>query len=111
MPGPLYHLANTTQCVHGGKVTFVPTGPRVFVNGTDPVATASDVFTVVACAFATPAGPHPCVTTTWPVPAMRLTSMGRPLVLLGSVGMTQAADMAPQGPPATAVNQPRVIGT
>jgi len=112
MPGPLYHVANTTTCIHGGKVMTVPSGPRVFVNGIDPVATASDVFAIVGCVFTTPAtGPHPCITATWPVPALRLTSMGRPLLLDGSVGMTQAADMAPQGLPLTSVNQPRAVGT
>lgn len=111
MPGPLYHVANNTQCAHGGKVTNVPSGPRVFVNGTDPVATAVDIFTIIGCAFATPAtGPHPCVTVTWPVPAVRLTSMARAILLDGSIGLTQAADMAPQGAPLTSVNQPRVIG-
>jgi hypothetical protein len=44
------------------------------------------------------------------MPALRLTSLGRPILLDGSAGLTQAPDMAPQGAPLTSVNQPRVIG-
>jgi len=111
MPLPLYHVGNATMCAHAGKVSNVPSGPRLFVNGTDPVATVADVFTIVGCMFSTPAGPHPCVTVNWLVPAMRVTTMGRPVLLDGSVGLTQSADMLPQGAPLTTVNQPRVFGT
>jgi len=110
-PAPLYHTMNMTMCVHGGKLTSIPAGPRVFVNGVDPVVCAADPTTIVGCLFTTPAtGPHPCMTATWLVPAVRVMSMGRPVLLAGSVGMTQAADMAPQGAPLTSYNQPRVFG-
>jgi hypothetical protein len=112
MPGPgfLYNTTNTTQCPHAGKVTNAPSGPRVFVTGVDPVATAADLFTIAGCPFATPAGPHPCVTVTWLTPALRLTSMGRPLLLNTSAGLTLAPDLAPQGAPLITVNQQRVTG-
>jgi len=111
-PAPLYHVANVTLCSHGGKLTSIPAAPRVFVNGVDPVVTATDPTTIVGCVFSTPAtGPHPCMTATWLVPAVRVQSMGLPVLLFGSVGMTQAVDMAPQGAPMTTYNQPRVIGT
>ena len=110
-PAPLFHLANMTMCPHGGKVMPVPSAPRVFVNGVDPVMTVADTSTIVGCVFTTPAtGPHPCMTVTWLVPAIRVQSMGVPVLLDGSVGLAQAADMTPQGPPLTTVNQPRVIG-
>ena len=110
MPGPLYHLSNTTTCMHGGKVTNMPSGPRVFINGADPVATAVDMFNVAACPFATPAtGPMPCLTVTWLTPALRVTSMTRPLMLQTSTGMTNGPTMAPQGAPLTSINQPRVV--
>jgi uncharacterized Zn-binding protein involved in type VI secretion len=110
MPGPLYHLSNNTQCIHGGKVIDGPAGPRVFVNG-DPVATTADLFTIAGCTFSTPAGPHPCVTVSWLSPALRIKINGLPALLQDSQGMTQAADLAPQGTPLVTVNQPRVIGT
>jgi hypothetical protein len=96
--------------MHGGKVQNVPSGPRVFINGADPVATAVDTFTIAGCPFSTPAtGPMPCLTVTWITPALRVTSMGRALLLQTSVGTTNGPTMAPQGAPLTSVNQPRVV--
>lgn len=110
-PAPLYHLGNTTLCPHGGKVTHVPSTPRVFVAGAQPVATVLDATTITGCAFAPSGTPHPCTTVTWLVPATRVKSEGQPLLLVGSAGTAQAADMTPQGAPFTVVNQARALGT
>jgi hypothetical protein len=109
MPGPLFHANNVTMCPHGGQVQTIPTSPRVLVQG-QPVAVATDQFLIVGCPFTLGPVYHPCVRVTWLVPAARVTVMGVPVILQTSVGITQAADQAPQGAPIVSVNQPRVIG-
>jgi hypothetical protein len=78
--------------------------------GGQPVALMSDNFLVAGCAFALPNGtPHPCMRVQWMVPAMRVTSLGQPVITQGSSGLGLAADQAPQGPPNLGVVQPRVV--
>lgn len=111
MPGPIYHVANTAVCPHGGQVQTIPTNARVLVNG-EPVAVGADQYMIAGCPFMLPpATPHPCMRVQWLVPAARVTVMGVPAMLQVSTGLCQAADQAPQGAPIVAVNQPRVIGT
>lgn len=110
MPSPVAHAGAAANCPHGGAVAFVPTGPRVFVNGA-PVATMADKDTVGGCAFNVSGSPHPCLRITWRFAAQRVTSNLSPVVLQVSAGVCLAGDQAPQGPPIIRTTQPRVLGT
>jgi hypothetical protein len=72
-----------------------------------PIATIAAPYLVAGCAFAPPAGNGPCVTAQWTVGAVRVTSMGQPLVI-----MTGMATCVPTGTPLVPVAaQTRAIAT
>jgi uncharacterized Zn-binding protein involved in type VI secretion len=111
MPGPLFHVGNTTLCAHGAPAQTISSNARVMVNGM-PVATIADTTLVTGCPFTLPGGkPQPCVKVQWLVPAARVMVMGQPALLQISAGLCLSAEQIPQGPPTVAVNQPRVVGT
>jgi hypothetical protein len=114
MPGFLLHTGAVVQCAHAAPAVIVPSQPRVLVSG-QPVATMASLITVAGCPFALPAGPHPCVTIRWLMPAARVLVSGQPAAVAPGPGpgpgLCLAADQAPQGPPIVGVVQPRVIGT
>jgi uncharacterized Zn-binding protein involved in type VI secretion len=111
MPGPLFHVGNTTMCPHGGMAQTISSNARVLVNGM-PVATIADQTLIAGCVFTLPGPkPSPCVKVQWLVPATRVLIMGQPALLQTSSGLCQSPEQAPQGPPVVTVNQPRVIGT
>jgi hypothetical protein len=60
--------------------------PRVTVMG-QPVATLASLYTVAGCTLQPPAGP-PCVTAQWLVGALRVTSQGQPLLVMGGQSLT-----------------------
>src|SRR5262245_45605326 len=110
MPTPIAHVGAGAQCPHGGPVTFVPSAPRVLVSSM-PVVTMADATVVGGCSFNVAGAPHPCVRLQWTVPAARVKVSAVPVVLQTSVGLSLAADQAPQGPPIISSAQPRVLGT
>jgi hypothetical protein len=72
-----------------------------------PIATIAAPYMVAGCAFAPPAGNGPCVTAQWLVGAVRVTSMGQPVVI-----MTGVATCVPTGTPLIPVEaQMRAIAT
>ena len=80
--------------------------PRVSVSGM-PITTIAAPYTVAGCAFVPPAGNGPCVTAQWTVGAVRVMSMGQPVVI-----MTGVAACVPTGTPLVPVAaQTRVIAT
>lgn len=80
--------------------------PRVLVMGM-PITTIAAPYAVAGCAFAPPAGNGPCVTAQWTVGAVRVTSMGQPVVI-----MTGLATCVPTGTPLVPVEaQTRAIAT
>jgi hypothetical protein len=80
--------------------------PRVLVTAM-PIATIAAPYMVAGCAFAPPAGNGPCVTAQWLVGAVRVTSMGQPVVI-----MTGVAVCVPTGTPLIPVEaQMRAIAT
>lgn len=110
MPGPLFHVGNTTMCPHGGMGQTISANARVLVNGL-PVATIADQTLIAGCVFTLPGPkPSPCIKVQWLVPAARVLIMGQPALLQTSTGLCQSPEQAPQGPPIVSVNQPRVIG-
>jgi hypothetical protein len=111
MPGPLFHVGNTTICPHGGQAQTISSNARVLVSGL-PVATIADQTVVAGCAFTIPPSkPSPCVRVQWTQPAVRVLIMGQPALLQTSIGLTLSPEQAPQGAPIVAVNQPRVLAT
>jgi hypothetical protein len=80
--------------------------PRVLVTAM-PIATIAAPYMFAGCAFAPPAGNGPCVTAQWIVGAVRVTSMGQPVVI-----MTGVATCVPTGTPLIPVEaQMRAIAT
>jgi hypothetical protein len=72
-----------------------------------PITTVAAPYTVAGCAFVPPAGNGPCVTAQWSVGAVRVTSLGQPVVI-----MTGMATCVPTGTPLLPlVAQTRVLAT
>jgi hypothetical protein len=91
-------------CAHGGQATPTAPSPRVLVTAM-PIATIAAPYTVAGCAFVPPAGNGPCVTAQWVVGAVRVTSMGQPVVIMAGVSVC-----VPTGTPLLPVQaQTRVI--
>jgi hypothetical protein len=99
-------MGATVLCAHGGQAMPTVPSPRVTVMGM-PIATVAAPYTVAGCAFVPPAGNGPCVTAQWTVGAVRVTSMGQPVVI-----MTGVASCVPTGTPLVPVTaQTRVLAT
>jgi hypothetical protein len=106
MPGPILHVGAVVLCSHAGQATATAPSPRVTVSGL-PITTIAAPYAVAGCAFVPPAGNGPCVTAQWIVGALRVTSLGQPVVLLTGVSIC-----TPTGTPLVVVSaQTRVIAT
>ena len=106
MPGPILHVGATVLCSHGGQAEPTVPNPRVLVTGM-PITTIAAPYVVAGCAFVPPAGNGPCVTAQWVVGAVRVTSLGQPVVI-----MTGTAICVPTGTPLLPVSaQTRVLAT
>ena len=94
-------------CSHGGQAVPTAPDPRVLVSGM-PVATLSAPWVVAGCAMPPPpSGNGPCVTAQWTVGAVRVTSLGQPLLIMSGMAIC-----APTGTPLMPlVAQTRVIAT
>jgi hypothetical protein len=111
MPGYLLTVSSTLMCPHAGQISTVTSNIRVTISG-QPAVVQPDTYTVAGCPFTLPSGtPHPCMLAKWIVVATRVKINNNPAVLQDSVGLCQAADQAPQGPPNVVVTQMRVKGT
>lgn len=106
MPGFLVHVGATVMCAHGGQAQATVPNPRVTVMGMPTVAMTSP-YMVAGCAFPPPPnGNGPCISAQWVTGALRVTSMGQPLLVLSS-----QAICVPTGTPLMiAVTQTRVTG-
>jgi hypothetical protein len=107
MPGFLVHVGATVTCSHGGQAQPTVPNPRVTVSG-QPTVTIAGPYVVAGCAFPPPIVANgPCVSGTWTVGSVRVTSNGQPLVIMSSVGIC-----APTGTPLIiAATQTRVTAT
>jgi hypothetical protein len=107
MPGFLLHLGATVTCAHGGQAQPTAPQPRVLVSG-QPIVTITSPYVVAGCALPPPPTANgPCVTAQFVTSAVRVTSLGQPVLLMDS-----QAICAPTGTPLiVAVTQPRVSGT
>ena len=106
MPGFLLHVGATVMCSHGGQAQPTVPNPRVTVMG-QPTVTMSTPYTVAGCTFPPPPnGNGPCVTAQFVTSALRITSNGQPLLLMGC-----QAICVPTGTPlVVSVTQTRVTG-
>jgi hypothetical protein len=105
MPGFLLHANATILCAHGGQVQATVPSPRVRVGG-QPVVTQPSPHMVAGCPFTVGVSPLPCVTAQWVTSAVRVRSMGMPMLLQDS-----QAVCAPNGTPVSIlVTQVRVRG-
>jgi len=72
-----------------------------------PVATIAAPYAVAGCAFVPSAGNGPCVTGQWVVGAVRVLSLGQPVVIMSGVSVC-----VPTGTPLLPVAaQARVLAT
>src|SRR5713226_9827967 len=95
------------QCAHVGQATPTVTNPRVTVMG-QPTVTFTAPYMVAGCVLPPPpAANGPCVTAQFITSAVRITSLGQPLLLLDS-----QAICVPTGTPLLILTtQTRVTGT
>lgn len=82
MPGYAVTFANTILCSHGGKAVPVPPAGRLTIMGMG-VVTFSHTYMITGCGLpAATAGAPPCVSGRFTTGALRVTSMGMPLVII-----------------------------
>jgi hypothetical protein len=94
MPGFLLHQGATILCSHAGQAQPTMANPRVAVSGM-PTVFLSAPYVVAGCALPPPpAANGPCVTATYLVGSVRVTSVGQPLLVLSSESIC-----APTGTP------------
>ena len=93
MAGFLLHQGAIVMCAHGGQASPTAPNPRVVLTGM-PTALLTAPWVVAGCP-GIPAVPiPPCVTGTWILGTLRVTSMGQPLVVQSGTAIT-----APGGVP------------
>lgn len=93
------------MCAHAGMATPVAFSPRVTVSG-QPIVTMANSYSVAGCTFPamTSGAQPPCATAQWTTSAVRVTSMGQPVLLQDSM-----STCIPTGTPLLIVTtQPRV---
>lgn len=103
----MLHLGATVLCAHAGQAMPSVTSPRVMVSG-QPVATLTSPYLVAGCTLPPPpAANGPCVTAQFVTSALRVVTVGQPVLLMDS-----QAICTPTGTPLLpTVVQPRVIGS
>jgi hypothetical protein len=82
MPGFLIQQTATVICVHGGQAMPLAPNPVVTVSGM-PTCLLPSPWSVAGCP-GIPPGVPPCVTATWVVGTVRVTSNGQPLLVQSS---------------------------
>ena len=91
-------------CAHAGQGQPLVPNPRVLVGGM-PTLTIAGPWVVAGCALP-PAAGGPCVTAQFVTAALRVTSLGQPLLLMDSQSLC-----VPTGTPLMPITtQTRVIG-
>jgi len=84
MPGFLLHVGAVVQCAHGGTAQPTVPNPRVKVMG-QPIVNQPGPYVIAGCTFPPPpAANGPCVTANWVMGALRVKSMGMPVLLMDS---------------------------
>jgi hypothetical protein len=92
MPGFLLDVGALVQCAHGGKAELTFLSTRVKVMG-KPIVSQSATCTITGCPFPPPpVGNGPCVTANWVMGALRVKSMGVPVLLQDSQAICLPTD-------------------
>lgn len=98
MPGYLVQQGATVICAHGGQAQPMMPNLRVKLSG-QPTALQTSLYTIAGCSNPPPPpNVGPCVTANWITGAMRVKSMGQPVLLQDSRSVC-----APTGTPLTVV--------
>jgi hypothetical protein len=106
MPGFIVHTGATVLCSHGAPAQPTAPSPRVMVSG-QPISTIAAPYAVMGCPFNISGGPSPCITGQWLMGAVRVSSLGQPVVI-----QTGKSICTPNGTPLMIlVTQPRVTAT
>jgi hypothetical protein len=93
-------------CDHQGTAQPTVTSPRVSVGG-QPIVLAPATYTVAGCPFSNASGPIPCATVLFPQGAVRVKSMGQPVLLSNATGIA-SGPLPVQGSGALRAVQTRV---
>lgn len=106
MPAYLLHQGAMVLCAHAGQAQPTVTNPRVKVMG-QAIVTQSAPYSIAGCTNPPPTGgTGPCVTAQWVKAALRVKSMGQPVLMQDSQSIC-----IPTGTPLTvAMTQTRVKG-
>ncbi|GAA1067836.1 hypothetical protein [Streptomyces asiaticus] len=98
--GNLVSHTAVISCPHGGRVQAASgaSSSDVRLDG-QPVPTADDVFTVVACPHTVDRVPLPCTTVRWTPDRDTVLIDGVPVLLDTSSAQCFSAGLVPQGPP------------
>jgi hypothetical protein len=108
MPGFMLHVGAVVNCAHPpGRAT--PTVPSLRVKvSTQSIVTIPAPWTVVGCTLPTPpAANGPCVSALWSLPATRVVSEGKAVLVQSSQALC-----APSGTPLVVLaTQQRVTAT
>jgi hypothetical protein len=83
MPGFVVHQGAVVTCLHAGMAQPTAVQPRVRVSGL-AVAVTPFPYTVAGCTLASVPSP-PCVVGQWTLGAVRVRSLGMPLVINSGV--------------------------
>jgi hypothetical protein len=85
----LVTTANTSLCSHGGKASVTMPNPRVRASG-QPVVCQPTPYLVEACPAPAQSGGTlpPCISASWLTGSLRVRSIGQPLLLTTSAGIT-----------------------
>lgn len=94
------------SCDHQGTAQPTVTSTRVKVGG-EPIVLAPATYTVAGCPFSNASGPIPCATILFPQGAVRVTSMGQPVMLANATGIA-SGPLPVQGTGALRAVQTRV---
>lgn len=73
-------------CDHQGTAQPTVVSPRVKVGG-EPIVLAPATYSVAGCPFSNASGPIPCATILFPQGAVRVKSMGQPVLLDNATGI------------------------
>ncbi|MFZ1412645.1 MAG: hypothetical protein WAS07_14435 [Micropruina sp.] len=107
--GALLTVSSSLLCPHGGMVSPIAGSTQVRLGG-ELVVLSGDSFPIGGCAFNVSGSPHPCLTVTWIVTALRSKISGDQPLTTDSVGLCKAGDGAVQGPVTIAGTQTGVTG-
>ena len=107
MPGPLLHLGASVLCAHAGQATPTTLAARVLLGG-QPAVLQTGPYMVAGCTLPPPpAANGPCVSAVFVTGALRVKSLGQPVLLMDSQSIC-----TPTGTPLVPVSaQVRVVGS